>query len=169
MKTTLIALAGLVAAGFSIPASAQSGCVKQVFNKYCLGGEASQLLSRNSPVRTTKTKDGATQHVFADGAEQTTVTVVQGRIETVARRHHPGVQATFDQVDRDLRRIYGQPQSVPNAKGTSVLRWDQGDWRIILTYSNQQGAVVLTYRHEGLQAARNAAKSGAQNANPRGY
>jgi len=162
--------AGLIAAVMSVTAPAQSGCVKEVFYKYCLGGSVESLLNKYKPIQTTVTKDGATQYIFADGAEQTSITVVQGRVESVMRRQHPGVQATFDQVERDLRTIYGEPRRTTNAKGVLVSTWDRSVWRVVLTHNHIQGIVLLTYRHVPLNAARKSAAGTYGSAqNPKGY
>jgi hypothetical protein len=168
MKIRVMAVAGLVASVLSIPAQAQSGCVKEVFNKYCLGGDIQPLLNRYTPVRTSSAKDGAAQYVFADGSEQTTVTAVNGKVETVARRQHPGVQATFDQMERDLIRIYGEPRQRDKGSNMRSL-WDQGAWRVILTHTPGRGEVALLYRHETLQAARKSQSGYSSSGNPKGY
>lgn len=161
---------GLIAAVMSVTAQGQSGCVKEVFYKYCLGGSVESLLNKYTPIRTTTTKDGATQYIFADGAEQTTVNVVQGRVESVIRRQHPGVQSTFDQVERDLRAIYGEPRRAANEKGGLASTWDRGVWRVLLLHNSIQGIVVLTYRHEALNAARKSAAGNYGSVqNPKGY
>jgi hypothetical protein len=165
----IAASAGFFAAVVSIAAQAQSGCVKEVFHKYCLGGDAQTLLNRHVPISTTTTKDGATQYVFADGVEQTFVNVVQGRIESVQRRQHPGVLSTFEQVERDLKAVYGEPRRVTTAKGATNSLWDRGDWRIVLHHVPARGDVMLTYRHETLQAARKAGAGYSAGSNPKGY
>ena len=172
MKTRMIAAAaaGLIAAGLAFGAQAQQGCVKQVFNKYCLGGDVQSLIKKYPPVRTSTAKDGATVYTFADGADQTEVTAVQGRISMVFRHQHPGVQATFDQVERDLRGIYGEPRRTNNGKGATTSMWDRGDWRIVLTHAVNRGEVNLSYRHENLQAARRAGTANyGSNVNSKGY
>lgn len=173
MKTRLIALAaaGFIAAAVSAPAVAQSGCVKEVFHKYCLGGSVQPLLNRHTPLRTTTSRDGvATVYVFADGQEQTTVSVVNGRIETVTRHQHPGVQSTFDRLEGELRSLYGEPRRASSAKGDVTSIWDRGQWRVTLRHVVGRGEVNLSYRHEALQAARKAS-AGTQSSgyNPKGY
>jgi hypothetical protein len=183
MKIRLIgaATAGCMALILSIPAHAQSDCIKQVFNKYCLGGSIQPLLS-TPPVRTSE-KSGATLYVFADGAEQTNVTVVKGRIESVWRRYPPGTQQTFDMLSSELRKLYGEPQRTGTGTpgvtqgGRVTERWDRDGWRVLLVWTNSND-VQLVYHHEALQATRRDAKKAAGSgtgaspstpSNPRGY
>jgi hypothetical protein len=182
MKKSLVAsaAAGFIVAGLSMQASAQTpqGCAKEVFNKYCLGGSADPLLSRNSPHRTSE-KDGVTLYVFQDGPDQTNVAVFAGSIGSVSRRYAGSTQ-TFDQMSKELRGFYGEPRRTTAPGGRITELWDRGDWRINLSWDGTRD-VVLTYNHEGLQAARRAAKGkggypgstpspgGSYNANPKGY
>lgn len=174
MKIRLMEAAtlGWIALAIAIPAQAQSGCVKQVFNKYCLGGSLQPVLSKQAASRTNQ-KGAATIYVFTDGADQTNVTVVKGKIASVARQYFPGTQQTFDQLRGDLKAIYGEPQRIVGSgksEGRITDLWDQGSWRVSLVW-NANKEIRLFYQHEGLQATRRKADAAAAHAisNPKGY
>lgn len=172
MKIRLIgaAAAGCITLVLSIPAHAQSGCIKEVFYKYCLGSSVQPLLSQHVPMRSSE-KSGTTHYVFSDGADQTNVAVVKGRIQTVSRRY-AGTQQTFNQMSSELRGIYGEPKRTTGS-GSSAGRitelWDQSRWRVFLVWDRNKN-VQLIYRHEALAEARRDAKAAAEyGSNPKGY
>jgi len=164
---TKVAIAGWLALISAIPAYAQSGCVKEVFHKYCLGGNIEAVLAGQSPIRTSQ-QGGTTTYAFADIADNTVVTVVHGRIATVARSYRPYTQHTYDRLREDLRRLYGEPTRT-NPGGRMVDMWDQGPWRVSLVW-NQNNNIQLIYRHERLQErARDSKRGYPGNPNPSGF
>lgn len=174
MKNKL--LIGLASGGlallFSFPTYAQSGCVKQVFNKYCLGGSIQSVLSTQAPTRTAE-KGTSTNYVFSDGADRTNVVVVKGRIATVRRQYYPGTQQTFDSLYGQLSGLYGQPKRTigsSNTAGRTTDMWDQGAWRVQLLW-NEKREIHLIYQHENLQAAKRKAEATGRaiTSNPQGF
>lgn len=162
---------GVVAAGWialvvSIPAQAQSGCLKEVFHKYCLGGSIQSVLSTQAPTRTVQ-ENAATTYTFSDAGDQTHVVVYQGRIATVWRSYRPPTQDTFNRLRSDLRGLYGEPRRVVGSGATQDRIsdiWDQGPWRVTLMWTVGRDT-HLVYAHESLQAARRKVKG----YNPEGF
>ncbi len=161
-----LAAAGWLALVISVPAHAQSGCIKEVFHKYCLGGSIQSVLNTQAPTRTVQ-ENAATTYTFSDAGEQTHVVVHQGRIATVWRSYRPPTQDTFNRLRSDLRGLYGEPRRVVGSgakQGRVSDIWDQGPWRVTLMWASGRDT-RLVYAHEGLQAARRNVKG----YNPEGF
>ena len=165
-KLIRIAVTGFIALCFPMPSLAQSDCLREVFHKYCLGSSIQTVLSRYTPVRTSE-KGGTQQYVFADGADQTYLIVSQGRVESVSR-NYPGTSQSFDQLNSELRKLYGEPKvSSDGAQGTRYTHvWDRQGWRILLVWPNT-GSIRLIYIHNALHAARKG--GGGYGYNPKGF
>ena len=174
MRSVLIALAL-----FASTAAGQDACLKEVFNRYCLGGPIAAVTEKHQP-RHTFNHRGSDVFVFTDDGEDTMVATNQGLIETVSRTYKPGTMLTFTRIKGQLVELYGQPKrdvTLPSyardassietaiAVGRGRVRdsWQQDGWSIVLGWYTDKH-ISLIYYHDALRKQRRAADP-----NPSGF
>ena len=173
-------LAGAALLAVPLLAAAQEPCLKEVFNRYCLGGPIAPVLEAAKPVF--KQERGATTvYAFKEGAEEEAfVAAFDGKISAVSRRFKPDTMVTFARVRTQLVELYGQPKrdatlppytrgdtaAIENAiavgRGRVVDQWQREGWRINLAWDNR--GIMLLYSHDALRDARRTADP-----NPQGF
>lgn len=143
-----------------------SGCMKVVFESFCLGGSISTL----PPNPTRKTE----QTWLYAGSQTTVVTVVDDRIAGVGRFYTPGTWLTYRNVEGDLVEKYGKGKdlsffpsyandsssretAISLKKGRAVHSWEQQGFTIQLKWESGEN-VTLFYFHDELEAKRAAKK-----------
>lgn len=151
--------------------SADEQCLKQVFGRYCLGGDINQVL-QTSPAPIARQAVGKSLAlVFADGADQLYILGYANRIYKVVRAFAVSTQLRFDDTYNALRQIYGEGQdrsrfpayattptarlaSIRRGEGRAIHRWEPSpDWHIELSWTRELG-VSLAYIATALDARR---------------
>ncbi len=142
----------LVAAlALSTPASADSACLKRVFNHYCLGGEAPA---------------GAADSVQIPDAQGTvSLALADGTIRAVSREIRPANWLNYTDLKVKLVRLYGTAtdasdfpryatsrssklNTIRAGRGYAATRWEQSGWVVILEWRNLDH---LSLRYELLE------------------
>ncbi len=127
------------------PPATAGDCLKMVFGKHCLGGEAE--------------KDPET-------ADDVTVRVHDGRTAWVERMYKPGNMLMYMTVIVQLEQKYGagldfdyfggyhgrEGLAVSRAQGFGLRKWPMGQWEIRLTWVSPEG-ILLRYSDVVLEAA----------------
>lgn len=170
-------LLGLFAA-FILSAAARGECLKEVFNRYCLGGPIAAVIEQSAPKHQFSSRGGEV-FSFQDGSDLTMVTTYEGLIDSVARPYKPGSMLTFGKVRVQLVKLYGKPQrrsrlpdyarstsdietAIAIGRGMVVDRWQQEGWRVDLVWTTDK-YIDLVYTHDEIYNKRRAA-----NPNPDG-
>ncbi|NEV64021.1 hypothetical protein [Thiorhodococcus minor] len=158
-------------------ASADEQCLKQVFGRYCLGGDLERAL-RGMPAPLGRQSNGdSLAMVFADGTDKLYLLAYKGRIYKVVRAYAISTQLRFDDIYNDLRQIYGDGEdhsrfpsyaktpaarlaSIRRGEGRATHRWDPTlEWHIELSWTRELG-VSLAYIATALDAERAAQAEG---------
>ncbi len=160
-------------------AGAQEPCLKEVFNRYCLGGPIAPVLEAGAPVFK-QDRGATTYYAFQDGADEALVAAFDGKIATVSRRFNPATMVTFARVRAQLVELYSQPRrnatlpdytrgdltAIENAvnvgRGRVSDTWQRDGWRVTLAWD--QRGIMLLYSHDALREARKTADP-----NPQGF
>jgi hypothetical protein len=153
--------------GLSSASRVTDGCIKTVFDRYCLGGSLS-LLIRHYPPNAQSAANGERRGViYARGREQIYVMAYQGSIYKVLHTYEPTSQVTFKDLQRRLLEKYGKPQDrshfpdyVRNLSGKiSSIRRGEGEmkyvwqlpgeaWRVELAWMRKPGVSVSFIANE---------------------
>ncbi len=154
----LLLLAGL--GGPAAPAAAQDGCLKQVFNRYCLGGDVTPLMQQQPAV--TQNDGERLALIFYHGPDRVYVLAFRGRIYKVLRQYRTTTQLRFDELYGVLREKYGPGEdrsrfpgyaTNPGRKQSAIRRgeglakhvWEpSADWTIELAWTRELG-LALAY------------------------
>ena len=143
---------------FSPATQAAEGCLKLVFNQYCLGGDLPQL-KRQEPDFVHQQQEGERSGViYPDGRERVYVLALRNRIYKVVRKFHPSTGLKYKDVRATLTGIYGQPRemsqfpeyakglgskigSIRRGEGQVLLMWQpQGEvWHVELGWTREMG------------------------------
>jgi hypothetical protein len=173
-KTALILLA-LIA----FPAAAADSCLKQVFDKYCLGGSLRMLLSQEKSGAKPQVKGERAGVVYQEANEKVYVMAYKDVIYKVVHTYEPETQATLKDLRRRLQRNYGTyqdqshyPDNTRNrARQVSSIRRGEGEeknvwqpsnqpWRVELGWTRQLGVYVAFYHNELDARQKEAARQG---------
>lgn len=158
------------------PASAQ--CLKEVFNRWCLGAEITE--ADTSRARHQFQSGGSTIYSYSDDNEQTAVRIFNGRIENVMRSYKPANRLKFNDLRSSLVNLYGEPkmlrnlpqyvdteQSMENAinagRGRITAIWQFDGWGIRLLWFSHD-SINLIYQHDAISRERRD-----KNPNPQGF
>lgn len=140
---------------------ARASCLKEVFNKYCLGGDASTL---PEPV-SREQKEEIETLVYH---ENTIVKVFRKKIAEIFRLYTDMTWIKFQSLRSELESIYGSSQDLSyfpeyansNESRSTAIRigkakashlWRQKDWRIKLSWFENNS--ILIYQHDELKDA----------------
>ncbi|NEX21723.1 hypothetical protein G3480_15625 [Thiorhodococcus mannitoliphagus] len=159
------------------PAAAEEQCLKQVFGRYCLGGDLERAV-RGQPAPLGRQSNGdSLALVFADDADKLYLLAYKGQIYKVVRAYAISTQLRFDDIYNDLRHIYGEGEddsrfpsyanapaarlaSIRRGEGRAVHRWKPSpEWHIELSWTRELG-VSLAYIATALDAERTAQTEG---------
>jgi hypothetical protein len=168
----LLLLPGL--GGFA-SASAEDTCLKQVFNRYCLGGEVAPLMQQQPAV--TQNEGERLALIFYYGPDRIYVLAFRGLIYKVLRQYRTTTQLRFDELYRLLRDKYGPGEdrsrfpayaSSPGRKQSAIRRgeglakhvWEPGDgWHMELSWTRELG-LSLAYVADELERQQQAVLEG---------
>ena len=140
---------------------AESSCVKEVFNKYCLGGTKESL-----PTALSSKKDGDLETFYY--ADYIVVDVFKNKIAKVKRLYQDMTWLKYYSLKSKLEDIYGSPRdlsfypsysstsedretSINIGKGKAVHLWEQAGWAVELSWFEY--SALLEYEHEKLSEA----------------
>lgn len=162
-------------AGASAPAMAQDACLKQVFNRYCLGGDVAPLLQQQPAV--TQQDGERLALIFYQGPDRVYVLAFRGRIYKVLRQYRTTTQLRFDELYGLLREKYGlgednsrfpgyattpgrKQSAIRRGEGLAKHRWEPSpDWLIELSWTRELG-LALAYVARALQQEQEAVLEG---------
>ena len=149
----LLLVAGL--GGPFPPAVAQDGCLKQVFNRYCLGGDVAPLMQQQPAV--TKNDGERAALIFYHGPDRDYVMAFRGRIYKILRQYRTTTQLRFDELYGLLREKYGpgedrsrfpsyannagrKQSAIRRGEGLAEHAWEPGaGWHIELSWTRELG------------------------------
>jgi len=149
--------------------AAQENCLKQVFNRYCLGGDYNAQL-RKRPMPMHRQGEGDRQAaVYLEGRGRVYVMAHAGRIYKVVKESRPATQLHFDELSSQLSEKYGQATdrsrfpfhaksrssrivAIRRGEAQALQEWrPEPGWRIELSWTREMG-VALTYIANELEA-----------------
>jgi hypothetical protein len=154
-------------------ARAADPCLKQVFGRYCLGGEVAPLAQSSPPPLDQETEGKGLGLVFADDPDRVYVLSYAGRIYKVLRAHRVETQLRFDEIESLLSRKYGPGEDrsrfpadvVTPGQRLAAIRRGEGrvlriwrpapDWHIELSWTREMG-LALAYLADAIAAQRSA-------------
>ena len=154
----------------SFPQWLMAECLKEVFNRYCLGGDIAQLVEQLQPKTEKKTKDTSI-YEFSELGLGVSLEVKNGIIISVSRNEAPGDWINFQKCKHDIGAVYGRGEdfsqfppsassrsarlnAVATGKGQGKIRWQQTGWQIELLWNNTQHVRLkyqITPKTSGLQ------------------
>ena len=159
VRATLLLWVSL-SAGISIVGANSTDCHKLVFNRYCLGGDASLLPA--SPGTQQLPGDGL--HEFEETHQGKTVRLAldNGQLVTVVRYETPGGWLNFTAWKARLDRLYGSGKDLGHfpayassrssrlnainaGKGYAHMSWPQDGWSVELIW-NHRDRIELRYQ-----------------------
>jgi len=157
---TLLAPLSMLLLSFWSGAAVQAaeGCLKLVFNQYCLGGDLQQL-KRQEPDFVHQQQEGERSGViYPDGRERVYVLALRNRIYKVVRKFHPSTglkyKGSASHSRRNLRTTQELSQfpeyakglgskigSIRRGEGQVLLVWQPqgGTWRVELGWTREMG------------------------------
>lgn len=153
--------------------AAQQPCLKLVFNRYCLGGDANAL-ARQRPPALRQEQDQRLALIYYEGRDRDYVLAWRGAIYKVLRDHRIASQLNYEDLYRLLREKYGDGEdrssfpsyarspgrkqiSIRRGEGRAVHVWDSGaGWHIELSWTRETG-LALAYIADDLDAQQSAA------------
>ena len=173
-----IGLSLLLLLGAGLPqddAAADQGCLKMVFNRYCLGGDIERLAQQLPGVRY---EDGErTALLYFEGGEQDYVLAWRGRIYKVLRQYRISSQLRYEELYGLLRDKYGSGKdqsrfpayanrpgsrqiAIRRGEGRAAHVWrTDGGWHIELSWTRELG-LSLAYLADELEREQEAARQG---------
>lgn len=129
-------------------------CLKEVFNRYCLGGDIKSLLSQQQPQSQKQIGD---KNIYTFNGSGLTVSLEakDATIISVSRTEAPGDWINFQKWKHDLGEVYGRgddlsqfPPSassrssrlnaVATGKGQGKILWQQTGWQVALLWDSTQ-------------------------------
>jgi hypothetical protein len=153
--------------------SAEDPCLKQVFGRYCLGGDVTPLTQTTPAPLARQTEGKSLALVFPEDVDQLYVMAFDGRIYKVVRSYRVETQLRFDEIYNLLRQKYGPGEdrsrfpeqattsgrrlaSIRRGEGRALHVWHPADtWHIELGWTRELG-LSLTYIADAIEAERQA-------------
>ena len=161
-----------------VAAEATGGCLKQVFDDYCLGGSMQQLLQSRPGGIPAQRHGERSAVVYLQGRERTYAMAYQGRIYKVLHTFEPANQLKLKELRQRLEAKYGPYRDLSHypgyarslatqigaiRRGDGELRhsWQSPDrsWRIELAWTRKLG-ISLAYLANELEARQREALDG---------
>jgi hypothetical protein len=168
-------LLGVLAA--PVPAgAAQPPCLKLVFNRYCLGGDAS-LLAQQLPPALRQDQGERLALVYYEGRDRVYVLAWRGAIYKVLREYRIASQLQYEDLYQILRRKYGDGEdrssfpeyartpgrkqiAIRRGEGRAVHLWQtDAGWHVELSWTRETG-LALAYIADALDEQQRAAMEG---------
>lgn len=153
---------------------AQESCLKQVFDRYCLGGDVDLLLRQGPQPEYKRTEGDRLAYIFQQGPERVYVLAFRGRIYKVLRSYRGATQLRYEDLYASLRGKYGPGEdrssfpryaksasrklgSIRRGDGRAVHYWKAAeDWYIELSWTREMG-LALSYVAKDLNDEQKAA------------
>lgn len=170
---TWLLIATLLAVAAVHPAMAQQPCLKQVFNRYCLGGDVNVMAQQSAPALRQDEGDRIAL-IYYEGRERIYVLAWRGRVYKVLRAYRIASQLHYEELYRLLRDKYGDGEDrssfpasarTPGRKQIAIRRgegeaahvWQTSEgWHIELSWTREMG-LALAYIADELDQAQTAA------------
>ncbi|MET0026923.1 MAG: hypothetical protein ABW101_04750 [Candidatus Thiodiazotropha sp.] len=169
-------IGGLALTGLVFAQSSMGGCIRVVFEHYCLGGSFSQLLRERAPDFAPVTDGDRRGVVYRAERELVYVMAYRDHIYKILHTYEPGNQVTFKELQRHLQEKYGQPADqsvfpdyVRNMSGKiGAIRRGEGEmhlvwhppgeaWHIELSWMRKPG-ISIAYLADELDAEQQKAR-----------
>lgn len=165
-----LSIALVLAAG---RASADESCLKRVFGRYCLAGDAAALLQAGPPPVARETKGDSLALVYPEATDRIYVLAFSNRIYKVVRAYQVSTQLRYDDIYSLLRDKYGPGEdqsrfpdyattparrlaSIRRGDGRALHVWNPTEtWHIELSWTRELG-LSLAYIANAIQAERAA-------------
>lgn len=145
-------------AAVSMPTVRAEQCVKQIFNRYCLGGPASTVPGAANKI---SESDGVAVYRLNNGNKRIELATRNGRISAVTRYETPGSWLNYTDWKAKLLRLYGLGEELGHfpayassrssrlnainaGKGYAHTRWQRGRWSVSVIW-NHRDYVALHY------------------------
>ncbi len=154
--------------------AAQTACLKQVFERYCLGGDFNALLQQ-TPAPLFTQQDGERHAAIYTGVRgRHYVMSFRGRIYKVLKEDRPSTELHFNDMKALLSVKYGQPEdrgrfphysvsrgarivAIRRGEAKAAMVWrPEAAWYVELSWTRELG-VALSYVAEELDAQRRQA------------
>lgn len=147
---------GALLAG-TFPVLAQETCLKQVFERYCLGSDVSLLLRKGPQPQYKHAEGERLAYIFREGPERIYVLAFRSRIYKVLRRYRGATQLRYEDLYALLRSKYGLGEdrskfppyattasrrlgSIRRGEGRAVHYWQPAeDWHVELSWTREMG------------------------------
>jgi len=169
-------LAALVAVP-PIAAVAGEACAKRVFGDYCLGGQISEQIRKDSKFFHQQREGDRFAVIYVEGDERIYVMAYKERIYKVLRQYDSPTALRYSDLQTLLTDKYGPPQdlsrypgyaknrasrmgAIRRGEGYAELRWapEGVDWSMTLGWTRELG-LTLDYRVKGLDEEQRAAST----------
>ena len=170
---TWLLIGTLLAVAAVQPAMAQQPCLKQVFNRYCLGGDVNVMAQQSAPALRQDEGDRVAL-IYYEGRERIYVLAWRGRVYKVLRAYRIASQLHYEELYLLLRDKYGDGEDrssfpasarTPGRKQIAIRRgegqaahvWQTSEgWHIELSWTREMG-LALAYIADELDQAQTAA------------
>ncbi len=143
---------------FLSPSTLAQACVKQVFNRYCLGATPGSLSISAEQI---SAQNGTVVYRVRDEKKHLELSTHNNQISAVARREAPGSWLNFTHWKAKLIRLYGQGETLGQfpdyatsrssrlnainaGKGFAHIRWQRGEWSVALIWDHRD-YIILRY------------------------
>lgn len=141
----------------SFPVLAQDTCLKQVFERYCLGGDINRLLGHGLQPEVKHSEGERVAYIFREGPERIYVLLFRSRIYKVLRRYRSSTQLRYEDLYALLRDKYGPGEdrsrfppyattasrrigSIRRGDGRAVHHWTPSEqWYVDLSWTREMG------------------------------
>ena len=111
----LLPLAALILACLPYQSLYAADCVKQVFNRYCLGGDIQEILAEVAPDRLSELTEETEKPIsLVDGGKTIILTSKNGTVMDVTRLEEPGDWINYTAWKVKLVRLYGRGTELSN-------------------------------------------------------
>ena len=170
-KILAILLVGAVSAlAPDARSQAVDSCLKQVFERYCLGGNFASLM-RQSPKPLHRQKESEREAaIYLETHGRTYVMAFRGRIYKVLRQFRPNTQLRYQDLSEILQQKYGPPKdrsrfphyadsraaqvvAIRRGEGQATRTWNPAEgWSVELSWTREMG-IAVSYIAVRLNAA----------------
>lgn len=160
-------------------AESSSGCLKEVFDEYCLGGSMQQLQQRYPAGVPVQRQGERSAMIYYQGRERTFVMAFQGSIYKVLHTYEPASQIQLKELQQRLEAKYGpyrdhshypayarnmasQIGAIRRGEGALKYVWQMPEqaWRIELEWTRKLGITLAYLANELDDEQRKSVNSG---------
>lgn len=169
-------ISGLLVVPFHV--AAQESCHKQVFERYCLGGDVNLLLRQGPKPQYKRAEGERLAYIFNEGPERIYVLAFRGRIYKILRRYRGATQLRYEDLYASLRGKYGPGEdrssfpsyattasrklgSIRRGDGRAVHYWKAAEgWFIELSWTREMGLSLAYVARDLNDEQKTAAEQG---------